>query len=77
MQKFVRNYTHSSPDLKVSSTITLQPFISFTNRVKRMSYCSSVSDQGVEEDEGEPEPPQPFEGTEDQVAALQTGPEHP
>ena len=54
-----------------------QPFISFTNRVKCMSYCSSVSDQGVEEDEDEPEPPQPFEWTEDWVAALQTGPEHP
>ena len=57
-------------------TIT-QPFISFTNRVKCMSFCSSVSDQRVEEDEDEPEPPQPFEWTEDWVAALQTGPEHP
>jgi len=43
-------------------TIT-QPFISFTNRVKHMSCCSSVSDQGVEEDE--PETPQPFEWIED------------
>jgi len=48
--------------ISIHATIT-QLFINFTSRI--MSCYSSVSDQGVEDDEDQPEPPQPFEWTED------------